>query len=600
MNTFNTKLGIAACIMLCSYCWAQTDSLYLKIGELASRKKFTSFIYRAVFVEPKAGEYPAVPAGEEGSIRNPYIQYEDRPIRHVIIVVTDPFGFQLGDSLARPGSLLQKAGNRLHITTRKWIISNKLLFKSGDALDPLALSESERLLRQSAFSNDVRIFVSEADPDEVDVYVRVQDKWTITAPLEVTAQQANVTLRDQNFLGLGYQFDQYLGVKTPGRYEASGIYSLYNIDNTYISSTLAYRTGNEGTSLGLAFDRPFFSPLTRWAGGLALAHNQRFYPYTDVADGTVALLNVMHMTYDLWGGRAFKFLQSANQLTKSHNLIVSARYNTTYFIARPREALAILGTHTNSSAAIGSAGFALQQFYKDKYIYRFGANEDVPTGLIVQLVYGVQKKEFSMLRYYTALEVARAAHTKIGYLSATLVSGVFFNRYYTNDITTRFDFSYFSDLVRLDGWYMRQFMNYSLLHGVHKLYGERLALTGSDLYGFDGGTLYGQAKMLMRLETVAYAPYNLVGFHIAPVLMCGYGMLGGPERALLRSTIYQAYSLGILFRNENLLNSTFQVSFGLYPYFPNGGSYEWKYNPVTSFTVRVRPFQIGKPDFIGY
>jgi hypothetical protein len=586
---------LSACSISCS---AQDDSLLHKLSQLASRKRFTQFIYRAIFVEPRSGDYTLKPPAAEGVMLNPHLAYEGRVIRKINLVVSDPFGYAIDDTLAGPATFLQKTGNALHITTRKWILNNKLLFKPGDSLNPTRVSESERLLRQSAFANDVRIRVIPVDSVYADVEVRMTDKWSVIAPIELTDAKASVSLRDNNFFGLGHRFNQFARIDRDGDYQLSGTYTLDNIDNTYISSSVAYETSNTGTTLGLAFDRRFFSPLARWAGGAALAHRQQKFEYTE-GDGSTATLNTLQAGWDVWGGRAFKLLADGRRLRESHNFITALRYAGTHFTRLPPAAETLPGNE-NVTSVLGSLGFVLQQYYKERFIYRFGATEDVPAGLIVNLACGVQKRQHSALRYYSGLEIARALHLPLGYFSASLAAGIFFSPYYTNDITSRAELGYFSNLVKLDGWYLRQFANITLVRGYNRLYGEQLSLTGQDLYGFEGGSLYGNMKMVARLETVAYAPYNLVGFHVAPVLMCGYGVIGGANQSLHKNRLYQAYSMGILFRNENLLNSTFQVSFGLYPYFPDGGRYVWKYNPVTSFTIRVRVFEVGRPEFIGY
>src|SRR5438128_11255797 len=92
----------------------------------------------------------------------------------------------------------------------------------------------------------------------------------------------------------------------------------------------------------------------------------------------------------------------------------------------------------NTSAFLGNVGYAIQQYYKDKYIYRFGANEDVPEGLILQFTYGGQKKEFAQIRYYTGFEIARAKHYDIGYLSSSFSYVMYFDKYYLNDITINY------------------------------------------------------------------------------------------------------------------------------------------------------------------
>jgi hypothetical protein len=55
-----------------------------------------------------------------------------------------------------------------------------------------------------------------------------------------------------------------------------------------------------------------------------------------------------------------------------------------------------------------------------------------------------------------------------------------------------------------------------------------------------------------------------------------------------------------MIRNENLLVNTYQFSVGLYPFLPNNDKVTLMYNPVASFSIRVRGFAIDRPDFVTY
>ena len=135
---------------------------------------------------------------------------------------------------------------------------------------------------------------------------------------------------------------------------------------------------------------------------------------------------------------------------------------------------------------------------------------------------------------------------------------------------------YFSDLAKRGRWFFRQFFNYNLVHGENKISKETLTLSPDEMYGFTGTSLSGNTKMVLNSETVAYLPYNIIGFRFAPILMGGFGMIGDPMNRLLQSRLYQSYSLGVMVRNENLLSSTFQFSVGMYPFLPEGGNYVLK------------------------
>ncbi len=575
--------------------------VYKKLKHFAYKYKLTAKLYDATFVDPEPKEYPKQPASKEEKNVNPYLKYQDKIIRQINVIVYDPFGHVVSDTNARNMNGLQKLGNNLHFRTRHFVIINKLLFHEHDSVDALKISESERLLRQAVFVNDANIFITKTgNKDSVDVNVIVLDKWPITVPITITDISGNIRFRNQNLFGLGQQFELYTGFKKPNLMEYAGSYNIANIDNTYISSQLSAHKDINGTDLALSFDRGFFSPLTKWAGGLSVANYQRYFAYADSTDGAPLKANMDIFAYDVWAGRSFKLSKEKTFFNQSTNIITGLRFTNSSYLQRPPFSIDKGVSNQNTSAIIGNVGFAIQQYYKEKYVYRFGATEDVPEGLIVQFIYGGYKKEFKSFRYYTGFELARAKHFNFGYLSATISEGIFYNKNVPNDITTNFNMYYFSDLARRGKWFFRQFFYYNLVHGENKISGERLTLSPGELYGFNGTTLSGNTKMTFNSETVAYMPYNIIGFRLAPILMIGNGMIGDPQNHIIHSRIYQSYSLGMLFRNESLLSSTFQLSVGFYPVLPEGKSNVFIYNPVTSFTLRVRAFSVNKPDFVSY
>ncbi len=605
--------GLATCITWCFMCitlTAQTkdatplkDTLkfYKKIKTVMYKHKLTKMAYDAIFVEPKPIEYPKHPGSKEEKIVNPYLKYQDKIIRNINIRVYDPFGYSVTDTVPRKITTLEHAGNRAHTTTRKWIIINKLLFKENKPVNPLELSESERVLREARYVNDVNIsIVPTKNKDSVDVNVVVVDKWPITIPFLITDVFVNAKFRNYNLFGVGQTFEQFAQIRRPTVLDFYGSYGIDNIDNTYITASLYYQTNKNVTQTSVSFDRGFYSPLAKWAGGVYLSKAWSFFDYKDSIDEPKRV-NLDNIQYDVWGAKSFKLSKDTSIFNQSTNIITGGRYYANEFQRRPNADIDPNKTVLNSYGAVGNVGFAVQQYYKDKYIYRFGANEDVPEGLIIQCIYGVLKVESKKIRYYSGFEIARAKHFKrFGYISVTLTYGIFFNKHVPNDVTTKYNLYYFSDLLKKGRWYFRQFLKYDFVHGENKLNNERTTISPDDLYGFNSGSLSGNTKMMLNSETVAYLPYNVIGFRLAPVITAGFGVIGSPDRPLAQSNLYQAYTIGLMVRNENLLSSTFQVSFGMYPFFPDGGNYILKYNPIASFTLRVRAFAVSKPAFISY
>jgi len=606
------KFFMLLCILFSSsFCYSQKqdsakapDSLkvYKKIKHWAAKYHYTRLLFEAVFVNPEPQEYPADPVSKETKKqKNPYIKQEKKIIKNIHITVYDPFGNCFSDTACKRITYFEKVGNRAHLTTRHWIISNRLLFKKNDSINPLALSETERLLREAVFVNDAKVFITKTEnPDSVDVNVLVIDKWAITIPVEITDVSGNIRFRNQNLLGLGQQFEQYARFRKPDILEYNGFYNISNIDNTYIAAQLGYHTNQSGTRAYINFDRPFYSPLVKIAWGASVNHSWRYFSYTDSIDSIPRRTDLKILGYDVWASRNFKFKKDKTIFNQSTNIIVGARNYSTIYLQRPPFEIDKTKLISNSTAYVGNIGLAVQQYYKDKYIFRFGANEDVPEGFIAQFIYGGLKQEFSKLRYYVGGEIARAKHFNFGYMTATLSYGIFFNKKVSNDITTNFRLYYFSNLVRKGRWLFRQFFDYKYVHGQNKLNGETLTLSSEELYGFQSQSLTGRTKMVLNSETVAYAPYSIIGFRFAPVFQIGIGMVGDPASKIESSRLFQGYTFGIMIRNENLVSSTFHFSVGMYPFFPEAGNYQFIYNPVTSFTLRVRAFSVSRPEFVSY
>ena len=214
---------------------AQTNdtlSVYKKIKRIAYKHKATTLLYHAIFVEPVPKKYDKKPLSDEQKKVDPNLKYEGKIIRNIEIVTYDPFGFSVNDTNHREINPLQKIGNHYHIKTRDRIINNLLLFKNNDPIDLLVINESERILRQTAYINDARIYIIRSPSrDSVDIKVMVADKWNIDIPVSGGISGGHLTVRNRNVLGLGQRYEQYVAYNVNGAYEFTGRNTIGNIGN---------------------------------------------------------------------------------------------------------------------------------------------------------------------------------------------------------------------------------------------------------------------------------------------------------------------------------------------------------------------------------
>jgi hypothetical protein len=106
-----------------------------------------------------------IPGKKKASKRtNPFSAYRGKIIRSIEIRVLDPFGLSVNDTARLAGNRLERYGNKVHVTSKDFLIRNQLLFKKNDSLDALKLSETERVLRQAPYLTDARIYIKSIQP----------------------------------------------------------------------------------------------------------------------------------------------------------------------------------------------------------------------------------------------------------------------------------------------------------------------------------------------------------------------------------------------------------------------------------------------------
>ncbi|MEO8068349.1 MAG: hypothetical protein ABI599_11705 [Flavobacteriales bacterium] len=584
---------------------AQNDSLalYRNIERVAGKYKVTRWIYDAIFVAPVSDEAPAA-AGVPQRRVDPNIKYKGRVVRSINVQVLDPFGFSVDDTIRSPTNFVQRTGNAVHRRTRGRVVRGLLVVRTWDRLDPFKVMESERLLRASPVVNDaaIRVVPVRGTRDSVDVFVLVHDKWNIDVSGEGDLGSASGTFRDRNVLGWGHELEQrVLYVPDQPELELQGKYSIYNIRRSYIGSTFSYSTSTTVDRAALSFDRSFYSPLTRWAGGFGLGKSWSSDVRTDALNGTITAYPIAPVVLDTWLARSFRLGDGVTAAGRSSNIVVGARYALTQYAARPPVEVDSIGIYSNTALYLVSAGLSMRQYYEERYLYRFGATEDVPEGLLSTVSAGFLQRGSAAALPYIGFTFSMGANTdRLGYLSGTLGYGTFFDHGEAADGTLRADLSYFSNLAALGRWHLRAFARAHCVLGFDKPVYSRITISGTELYGLNGNTLSGTHKTLLNLEAVAYAPYTLLGFRFAPVLLIGFGNVGQETEALFSGRIYSAYSFGLLIRNENLLVKTFEISVAYYPYLPDGGRSVFQVNPSISFSLGARDFAFSRPDLIPY
>lgn len=583
------------------------DSLriYSSIQKMASRHKLTYMAYRFVFNEIHRPQIKPAAVTHSDSLKvkqDDFTRYDGAIIRRIDIITLDPFGTSVNDSMtAGTENLLKIAGNKLHIRTTRLSIRNQLLMRPGKQFDPLVARENERILRQAPYARDAKITVRPVGDgcDSVDIGVIVQDRWSLSGTAGLSTGTSKLHLSEKNFMGLAHQVttDFYYNIPDRDGYRFSGSYVVPYIRNTFITGSAFYTHSRYDFQRGIAFSRPFYSPLAKFSYGLSAARVNTSQLF--MIDTTSASYPLDYYAEDGWAGRSFQLLKGRSVARRSTRLIVSARCMNINYVRRAPFEADTLRLNQDAVFMLGSAGIFNQRYYKDINIYKFGEPEDVPEGRVLSFTSGYQIREFDQ-RYYAGARTGIANHIEnMGYFSGAVEYGTFFNKGLAEDGVLKLDVSYFTDHWRWGKWTGRQFVFVRSSTGFNRERPERITLNHEkSLYGFNSDVLSGYKKVMINTISVTYLPYKVIGFRFAAFAFAGMGMIGN-EGMIWDNKVYQAYGAGVLIRNDHLVFNTFMLSFGVYPDVPGKGTV-YKLNPIGTYNFGFSDFIVSRPDIVQY
>ncbi len=581
---------------------AKKDSihLYKEIQSYSGKSKFTKFMYSLIFkpVSPGSAKKKSKKRVYKKLIQKPYSAFEGKTIRHINIETLDPFGYSIGDTIKPSQNFLFRAGNKLHIKSQGITIRNLLLIHQNQSFDSLLVKESERLVRTRGYIRDVSFFVvaTKKGSDSVDINIRELDKWSIIPGGSTSTSSTTIHLTDNNFMGLGHEFQHDFNQNyTDGTSSYHTIYSIPNIRNTYIQTTLAYGIiGNKYFNKSVTINRPFFSPFAKWAGGINFT--QLFS--NDSIQTSISHFDMLRFKFnsqDFWVGNAIQLYKGNSEYSRTTNFISAIRFLRVRYLEKPNAIFDTQHMFTDENFYLASVGVSTRKYVQDRYIFKFGLTEDVPIGKVYSLTGGYQQKN-NTGRLYLGARISTGNYYPWGYLSSNIECGTFFHASHVEQGVITAGINYFTGLMEIGKWKFRQFVKPQVTIGINRFDSDSLTLNdGYGLEGFHTTYLKGTSRILMTIQTQSYAPWNFIGFRFGPYVTYSMGMLGDALTGFKTSRVYSQLGIGVLIKNENLVLNAFQLSISFYPIIPGIGNNIFKMNSFNTTDFGFRDFEIGEP-----
>ncbi len=591
---------------------------------LFAQKDSTGFVYDSFFLAKKKGLFgrlgksitadkPNPELVKTGTIKNnlPFNRYVNLPIRNIYIVSLE-LNQKIDDTTKRRKNFIVNLGNKLHRKTREANIRNNLFFKEGDKISPYLLADNERHLREQVYLQDARISLTAVGfKDSVDVYVYTKDVFSIGGSLNISgSSNFDAELKDENFLGNATRvsfkvlYDQARGPATG----YGGEILQRNIAHSFTNLAVGFKTFNTAFSSGkpeetytyINVDRPLVSAYMPFTGNIDLSWHKTANAY--VVDSVYkSQFNYEYVDFDGWGGYNFgckKFLK--DNISQRIRHFIGLRVFHHQFQQVP-------GLYQNSynyvyaniTGVLGAINIFKQNFYKTKYIYGFGRQEDVPEGYSLSLIGGWTNKQNRPRPYY-GFDFARNYFGKKGnYYNYTFRAGTSVYDYKFEDVDLLFNLEYFSRLKTLGRhWYVRHFINFGVTQQLKTLLDQPLFLSSNfGLPEISNGNIAAQTRVTLKKEMAFYGNWSILGCRFSPFFFSNGCFLIPTKESLAKSEFYSSLGAGLRARNEALIFGTIECRFNYFPRI-NLGMQQFRIDFKTDLRFKYNSQYIKRPDFV--
>jgi len=536
-----------------------------------------------------------------------FLKYEGKIVRKINL---RRIGFEktVFDTTRTLTNSISKVANKLHPSTRDYVLRNNLFVKEDKPLNPYRLADNERWLRNLNFILDARIYVQPilSNPDSVDLLIITRDVFSLGGSFETNfPTKYRLGIQDINLYGRGQtvQVGQVLDESRSPKYGYGGFYQISNINGTFIDGAIGYSKLDDGVSIGnenessfyIRLNRTLYQPFARFAGGAEVSYNNSANVYKKPDS---AFAQYKYVVQDYWLGYAFgQKRRSENRKENRNRLLFAIRGYDQYFLQSVNTELTEQDhfTYRNRTTILTQLIFFRQDFYKTQYVLGFGRTEDVPYGYRVSVTYGWERElgnrrpYFGYELYYNKVRPNGSILTYDGKLSTYLQGD------HSKDGYFSFDFTQYSKIHQIG----KMIVRYQWRSGYAAIFNQSVK-RGLDIRDFNGllgflpDSLLGFQRVTLGHETTLFTPYKLLGFHLAPTARIDLALIQRSGSLIQSGNFFSGFSLGIRARNENLVFNTIDARLFFYPKTVELVEH-FRFNVTTNFRIKYPVTLISKP-----
>lgn len=534
-----------------------------------------------------------------------FLLYNNSIIKSIRFKQVNVFGQSVTDTIGTATNWLEQLGNELHFYTNKRILMNSLLIKTGEPLDALVLADNERFIRELPYIEDVRILVYPDTPnaDTVDLIFVVKDVWPIGFGVSISdVNSGEFGIWNKSIFGFGHetQHNIFWNFDKKPLLGYEGIYKISNISGSFIAGDFRYMKKDVTESYRISLQRKFFTPNIKYAGGVIVEYKDT-RTSIELLDTIMENEPVQYNLYDLWLGRAFLIPNTGNLLTNSRtNIMLAGKILRKTYYTKPATTESSLYEFHDKTIVLGTAALTRQGYFRSNLIYSFGRTEDIPFGLMLQVIAGMEFGDFHN-RPYLGSRISHGTYMwKLGYLYNRIeIGGFYFSNAFEQGvlgITSK----YFTHIIRTARFKYRFFANVNYKIGISRFNDEFISIENKNgIPGLRSDLLKGTQKLTLNMEMNAFSPYYLYGFRFVFFGSVDLGLIGPDNKMIFSNNLYSGIGIGVRLRNERLVFNTFQIKLSYYPAPPSDAKREYI---NFSGETKLRPdyFYISEPKIIEF
>ena len=569
------------------------DSIDISLEESSLKDDLLDILYGAVFRDTSKSRYMSESNLIESEEK--FLPHDGQIIANIYISKVPVFGGSIRDTVEFTITRFEEFGNSLHTNTRDWVIKNNLLFEEGDEVRPYELADNERILRQLSFIRDARIMVvPRKEDDKVDILIITRDVFSLGINFNARAvDDLAISIFDRNLFGNGWEFRNTVRFRSEfeQKVDYEGLFDMMNIRGSFIGMSLKYIYAHDQTQGWIRFYRDYLTPETRYAGGIDFIN-------TKVNDELQDFKSILYSsnTYDLWLGRSFLI----GGLESRRTIKLGVRYFRKTFDERPVVLVDSNFSFHTKKLYLANIIFDKREYLTSSMILGFGITEDIPTGYSYEFMAGFSDEEFKD-RPYIGLDVRIASwFDNFGYLAFGTQTATYINREKAEDGLLRFTFRYFSPLMDGERYKFRHFLDLDYFTGINRFNNSRIDIRDEDgIRGLSHDGLDGIERLVVRVESVAFTPWNVIGFQFSMLGFLDLGWISDQKGLMLKDHFSSAIGVGCRIRNEGLVLQTINLRFAYYPNSPQGVQ-NYSFDISTSEPTLFTSFSRGKPRVIPF